>query len=194
MKNFSFLKRKIKLLNTRLLYFLVFFIHSNLLISQSEIELNDYVKLIEIQQSKLFSDTTQVLEAKPIFKGYENLLNVLAKQYSSTQFEAILEEAIEGSKIILNSKNDRPIYSLKFNFRNIDFIFHNEDVSRMYMPDTILMDTLIDYSAYIEDRYSGDQIIVVQDTIYNQIDNLNEMSVYGKKLREFFSMLFFKSQ
>jgi len=54
------------------------------------------------------------------------------------------------------------------------------------------MDTLIDYSAYIEDRYSGDQIIVVSDTIYNQIDNLNEMSAYRNKLRG--SLLFYISE
>ena len=150
---------------------------------------DDYIKLIAFHKFWLFMDTTEILLNDPPFKGYDHLVNLIAKYQTSSEFQSLLNEALNGCIIITNPKRCRQSYWLNFKIRDEEFNFIHEDYSRMYMADTIHIDTFTDFHCYSNsDDGLTETIYMVNDTICNKIGSFSEMTDYKEKLKS--SLLF----
>ena len=149
---------------------------------------DDYIKLIEFHKFWLFSDNTNPMFRNLPFEGYDHLVKIISKHHSKSEFESILEKGIESGKIVSKQVCGRPQFSLLFTLEGTPFEFFEDDISKLYFPDTTLVDTVVVYDCYGNDPRGSEYIEIRKNPIFNQIDNLNEMSMYKSRLRR--SVLF----
>lgn len=152
------------------------------LVSYQDYVENNYLALIEFHDNWLFRDTTNSLMSYPPFEGYSHLVDLISERYSKSEFESILEQGINTSRIEL-SKSARPRFLMKFELEGMEYSYYDHNTSLLYMPDTILVDTVVVYDCYGKDA-KGEYVQIQNDTIYNQISDLSDMTKYREKLRK----------
>lgn len=142
-------------------------------------------KLISYHTEMLMKDTSLINSRTEIynqtFKGYDHLVNELSKFYTKRKITNLLEASLKKSSIEIRNEGDYDYYYLQFHFLDSEFNFLDEEISKYYMKDTILIDTVT-----VWDLDSTDEIEIVHDTIKQQIFKLEETKAYKSKLRKSF--------
>ena len=148
----------------------------------------DYLKLIGYHKSVIFNDTTRIIRQSPPFKGYNHLVDVISKSHNSGEFKTVLEKGIDSGEVVSFVLNGRTEFKYLFNIEESSFEYYDDEISKFYMSDTVLIDTFTVFRCFGENATIGEQIEIVRDTILNQIPDIRNISAYKLKLKN--SILF----
>lgn len=115
------------------------------------------------------------------FDGFDNLVRALKSSGETKNgLSEKLERAIKESKVIKKMERVRPKYFLSLMINDEEFEFYDHKISLMYYNDTIVTNQAVtfDYRTYKE------VASFYQDTIKNQIPNLEDKRLYIEKARK----------
>jgi|GEM_PF-6872019 len=140
----------------------------------------DYLKLLRYHDGNLLWKKFSVRQ----FDGYDHLIKTISTTHSKSEFAALLEEGIKNSYITSEVIRGRPHQSINFKIQDSIFSYYDEDISKLYLPDTVLVDTFVVFNCYGNDPRGSEYIEIVRDTITNKISSFNELSEYQSLLRQ----------
>lgn len=149
---------------------------------------DDFIKLLKFHLSDIFREVYSISTKGNRFNGYEHLLKIISDQFTKAEFQFLLDSIIESAFIYQSNHGGRQYFSLIFKISEESFAFYEPKISKLYMRDTILADTMSISNCYGNYADDWDRLKIVYDTIENKIDNFNEMTVYKNRLRK--SVLF----
>jgi len=144
---------------------------------------NNVVKLIDYHSNWLFRDTTQMIMRNPPFDGYNDLSKTISSQYGKQEFKNVLEKSINNSRLKKEISRGRPAYKLEFEIENNLFDLYDREISILYYPDTILMDTIMTWNCYGENASIDAIVKVIPDTIQQKISNPSDLEIYKDRFR-----------
>lgn len=144
---------------------------------------NNVVKLIDYHSNWLLRDTTRMLMKDPPFSGYEYLLKTISHNYEKEEFKNLLEESIAKSRLTKEINRGRQEYKLEFKIEETTFELYDDEISILYYPDTILIDTITTWNCFGVNASIEPIIEIRSDTIKQEIPNPKDLKRYKARFR-----------